>query len=167
MVVPPGRPWTEDQVHGLRQRGGIDLRDKKKCQKPRLRKLAELLAKPAPAPVVTAVPKALGPASELWLRVMKSQMAGPSFRVVPAKVRRFVTFVKADLACSKLTVDHWNLFKRWLQAEVSDRKLEVSTARITFDRVREFLRWLFAQEVTPAFDISGSAKKMIPDPKKR
>jgi len=145
---------------------GIDLRDKKACRKPRLRKLAEMLMKPAPVPVVVNVPATVGPAADVFLAVRKSEMGKASFRVVPAKVHRFVDYVGADLACNKLGADHWKLFIRWLQAEVADGKLEWVTATVGFNRVREFVRWLIDQGVTPAFDISGSAKKIIPQPRK-
>ena len=111
--------------------------------------------------MVTKIPATVGLAADLFLAVLKSQMAKPSFRVIPAKVRRFVDYIGADLDCNKVGAEHWKLFVRWLQAEVAEAKLEVTTARITFNRVREFVKWLVEQKATPAFDISGSAKKAL------
>jgi hypothetical protein len=141
---------------------GIDLRDKKKCQKPVLRKLAEMLAKPATAPIFSTIPTTVEAAADLFLAVRKSEMAKASFRVVPAKVHRFVEFVGNDTRCSALGLQHWRLFIRWLRAEVKERKMKKTTARVTVNRVREYLRWLAERGQITVFDMTGSAAKAIP-----
>jgi hypothetical protein len=139
----------------------VDLRDKKAAQKAVFRKLATALAKPAPPPVVTDIPATVGEAAGLFLRVRKSEMAKASFRVVPSKVRRFVEFVGADTDTKDIGPTSWRVFVRWLRAEVTEKKLDESTARVTHNRVREFLRWLIARDATPTFDLGGSAVKAI------
>ena len=139
----------------------LDLREKKAAKKIVFRKLAEALAKPAPAPDVKKIPTTVGAAAELFLRVRKANLAKASFRVVPSKVRRFVGFVGADTATKEVGLQHWRLFVRWLRAEVSEKKLDDSTARVTHNRVREFLRWLIEQGATPAFDFGGSAAEAM------
>lgn len=136
---------------------GVDLRDQKACRKPRLRELAAMLCKPAPAPKVKEVPGTVGAAADLFLAIRRSEMAKDSFRVVPSKVKRFVDFVGADVRCGDLSQQHWNLFKRWLAAEVKDKKMEKTTARVTHNRVREFLFWLVDRGAAAVLDFGGSA----------
>jgi DNA invertase Pin-like site-specific DNA recombinase len=149
----PGFQSGSSVQHEVNSFGAIrfDLRDRKAASKSIFRKLATELAKPALAPVFNTVPKAIGEAAGLWLRVRKAQMSKASFRVIPAKIRRFVDFVGDDTPTSQVGVQHWKLFTRWLKAEVSDGKLSKATARVAYSRVREFVRWLVDNQATPAF----------------
>lgn len=159
----PGFQGGSQQQHEINSFGAVsfDLRDRKAASKTIFRRLAVELTKPAVAPVFKSVPKTIGEAAALWLKVRKAEMSPASFRVVPAKIRRFVEFVQTDTPCSQVGIQHWRLFIRWLRAEVSDGNLSQVTARVAYSRVREFVRWLVENEATPAFDVGQSAAKAV------
>src|SRR4051812_27628577 len=99
-----------------------------KCR-PRLRKLAEMIAKPGPQPHFDKVPATVGSAAQAFLAVVKARTAKDSFRVVPPKIARLVAFVGADMKTKDIGPQHWNLFVRWLRAEIVEKKVERTTAK--------------------------------------
>jgi DNA invertase Pin-like site-specific DNA recombinase len=108
--------------------------------------IAEVHAQPPEAPVVDVVPEKIGDAGEVWLRLQRSRMAKHSFRVVPAKVRRFVKFVGHCRSTSEAG-RHWNDWVGWLKVEIAAGRMAPATARVTLSRSREFLRWLIQRGV--------------------
>ena len=97
-----------------------------------LRKRAERLAQAPKAPELDTVPETVGAAAEIWLAVVRASMKKASFRVVPSKVRRFVTFLGTDLPTTKIDTERWQDWVRWLRAEIGADRLEGSTARVTY-----------------------------------
>lgn len=139
----------------------FDLRNQQACKKNRLTKLAKLLAKPIEPPTVKTIPATVGEAVELFIRVRQSQIAKRSFRVVPAKLRKFASFVGNDTPTNKIGLQHWRLFIRLLRIEVREKKIQLSTARVTHNRAREFIRWLIQLGEISEFDYSGSAAAAV------
>ncbi len=140
---------------------GLDLRDMKACKKPKLKGIATLLAQPAVRPVVKAIPDKLEEAAKLFLSVRKSELTGESYKTIPAAVRRFVTFVGSNTITSDITAKDWRLFKRTLKAEVTEKKLQITTARVTHNRVRELFRWLMEHKAIENFEMGSSARKEL------
>ncbi len=121
---------------------GVDLTDRVAASsKIVFAQIAEIHAQPPQTPVVDEVPDRIGDAGEVWLRLQRSKMAKQSFRVVPAKVRRFVRFV-GHCRSSSEAGKHWNDWVGWLKVEIAAGRMAPATARVTFSRCREFLRWL-------------------------
>ena len=53
-------------------------------------------------PIPDIIPERLGEAADILLRVVRGNMSRQSFRVVPAKVRRFVAFVGQDATARQI-----------------------------------------------------------------
>ena len=102
------------------------------------------------------LPGAVGPAAEFWLRAVRGSMQRASYRVVPAKIRRFVSFLGKDLATSDVNSVAWGRWVRWLKSEIKKGRLAHQTARVTYGRAREFVRWLVTNKLTT--EIAGLSK---------
>lgn len=121
----------------------LDLRDRDAARSKQVfAQIAAMLAQPSLDPIPEGVPQTVEEAAEVWLKIARRNMAKQSFRVVPAKVRRFVKFIGPTLAPTEVGPNCWLEWVGWLQAEVAAGRMARATARITYSRSREFVRWL-------------------------
>lgn len=98
-------------------------------------------------PIPKDVPKQIGDAAEVWLRIAKRRMSPESFRVVPSKVRRFVEVVGPGTLCQDIDKKAWDRFVRSLKRLVKRGDLAQNTARVSYSRSREFVRWLISEGI--------------------
>lgn len=107
----------------------------------------------------TTIPDTLRRAADLWLAVRRAEMAKASYRVVPAKVERFLHVV-GEVQTDRLDAKTWGLWVRSLKMDVREGKLRFQTARIAYSRSREFLRSLINHGMLSTFPVlDESAEK--------
>jgi DNA invertase Pin-like site-specific DNA recombinase len=138
----------------------VDLRRREQANSVSLCAQVAKMLMELPEPETSAeVADTVGAAADAWLRVARRSMAKKSFRVVPSKIKRFVTFVGGDLPTADINRAKWQKWGRWLRRQVATAQLARSTARVTYSRAREFVRWLIANERTAQFtglEVSGN-----------
>jgi hypothetical protein len=139
---------------------GIDLRDRKACQKPVFAGLAKMLASPSEMPVPSTIPSDLQGAGEHWLLLARRKMNKASFRVIPSKIRRFVDVVGGDLPVAKLSAKHWKTWTEWLRNQVATGWLETATAQVNYNRAKELVKWL-GEKGLVKWQIDGRSAKEV------
>lgn len=87
----------------------------------------------------------LGNAAQIWLAQIRSKMTSQSFRVIPSKIKRFVSHLGVDLDPSEINKGRWDQWVLWLRGEVDCNRLKIATARVCYSRSRELVHWLQEQ----------------------
>lgn len=150
---------TRWQIQDALKEYTVDLRDREAANSKMIfTKLAKLLIEPAEVVVPTNLPSTLGDCGEHWLTITKGTLSAQSFRMIPAKIRRFSEFIGVELSVGEFSRSHWALWVRSLRLQVKDGSLAHNTARVTYSRTREFVRWMIANKLTPEIaelEISG------------
>lgn len=140
----------------------IDFTDPKACRKTKIfRGHATLLREPAKPPKATAIPGTVGPCAKHYLAIVASRMARDSFRIVPPKVQRFVSYHGAEKPLRTIDARSWELWVRSLKLEIREGTLKKNTARVIHGRSREFVLWLMAEGLIDRFDLSQSGEKAL------
>jgi hypothetical protein len=142
-IGPGGSRWQTDGSDWT-----IDLRKPEECKAPVFHLIAKGFAEPSEICIPDTVPVNLAGAAEHWLLIAKKNMNRKSYRVVPSKIRRFVSVV-GDVLCSQLNSRLWHHWTTWLREEVASGRLQRNTAKVNWNRAREFVRWLVSQGMTP------------------
>jgi len=120
----------------------VDLRDRQAASGSLFAALAATLVSPAAPVLPKKMPAVLGPAVELWLRVMRGRLPRQSYRTIPPKVARFVEYAGAGRLVMEIGDDLWSGFVARLKKSVRTGQLGMTTARVIHNRCREMLRWL-------------------------
>jgi len=112
-----------------------------------------------PPPIPDKIPGDVGGAAEIWLTITRHRMNPESYRVVPSKIERFVTFIGKDTPTSAINDVVWKKWIKWLRVRSG---LAGPTARVTYNRSKELVRWLVAEGLTPEFSqLRKSAARAI------
>lgn len=153
-----GSTRAEDEISWT-----VDLRNRKAANKKQMLKgIAELCNDFPVVPVPDIVPQLLGEASKVWLAIARNNMAKSSYRVVPAKINRFVEFMGSDLHCSMVNKSRWDKWTDSLLDAVGKGEQEAATARIIWGRSRELVRWLVNKEIIkPIVGLEQSALQLF------
>lgn len=156
-----GTPWTKRFFVGIKgARASISDRiplviDKRHQY---FAEIARQAMQPAEMPEFKTVPDSLKEAADLWLSIRRAEMGKSSFRVVPAKIVRFLTVVGDE----GIDANRWELWVRTLRLEIREGKLQRQTARVGYCRSREFVRWLISHnKAAPIPGLEKSAEKAL------
>jgi DNA invertase Pin-like site-specific DNA recombinase len=115
--------------------------------------VAKARQKPGEVVQVKKVPHTIGEAAKLFLQVRRAEMSAASFRVVPSKVERFVSYLGDDLPTKNVNRVRWDRWMTWLDDEVKACRLASGTARISWQRAREFVRWMVEHSACASFGL--------------
>lgn len=144
---------------------GFDLRKgPPKMPSPWFLQLAKHLVSPGEFIPPTTLPKTFGGCLDIWLQMCRSTMSADTYRMIPAKVRRFVDFIGPDTKTSEMTIRDWTAYFKHVKAEIAEGKIMFSTARVEVTRSREFLRWLNGQQVFKSRVFTNTSVKKLLSP---
>ncbi len=103
-------------------------------------------------PLPAKLPRKLGEAAELWLKVYRAGKRRESFKTVPSKVRRFVRVLGADQDTEVVDARAWKRWTAYLKGQVKRAEMKALTARVAYSRAREFARWLIEHKLAAPID---------------
>jgi DNA invertase Pin-like site-specific DNA recombinase len=103
-------------------------------------------------PLPAKLPRRLGEAAELWLRVVRAGKRRDSFKTVPPKVQRFVKVLGADRETKMVDTAAWKRWTAYLKGQVKSGEMKALTARVAYSRAREFVRWLIEHKLAAPID---------------
>lgn len=130
----------------------IDLRDRGMVQSCRM-----IVGEKRPKPKLPdTIPENMAGAAEYWLLKIQEDLNEENYRMIPAKIRRFIVTV-GDKPTLKIGSKDW---AKWVASLQSGNR---NTSRVSLNRTKEFCRWLISAGRMKDFpELNLSAAKQLP-----